>query len=77
MNVCNRNLENYHTVGRSIICAIRSEFSVLNGEQSTLHFITHGKSFFCSLDQWRTQECFSGGVQQIQLRTERTGIWGW
>jgi len=20
---------------------------------------------------------FSGGVQQIQLRTERTGIWGW
>ena len=29
-------------------------------------------------DQWRTQEFFSGGggVQQIQLRTERTGIWG-
>ena len=27
--------------------------------------------------QWRTQEFFSGGVQQIQLRTEdRTGIWG-
>jgi len=22
------------------------------------------------LDQWRTQEFFSGGVQQIQLRTE-------
>jgi len=20
---------------------------------------------------------FRGGVQQIQLRTERTGIWGW
>ena len=29
--------------------------------------------------QWRTQEFFSGGggFQQIQLRTERTGIWGW
>jgi hypothetical protein len=27
--------------------------------------------------QWRTQEFYSGGrVQQIQLRTERTGIWG-
>jgi len=27
--------------------------------------------------QWRTQEfCSGGGVQQIQLRTERTGIWG-
>ena len=26
--------------------------------------------------QWRTQEIFSGRVQQIQLRTERTGIWG-
>jgi len=27
--------------------------------------------------QWRTQEfCLGGGVQQIQLRTERTGIWG-
>ena len=27
--------------------------------------------------QWRTQEFFfGGGVQQIQLRTERTGIWG-
>ena len=26
--------------------------------------------------QWRTQEfCSGGGVQQIQLRTERTGIW--
>ena len=30
------------------------------------------------LGQWRTQEFCSGGggVQQIQLRTERTGIWG-
>ena len=28
------------------------------------------------VEQWRTQEFFSGGVQQIQLRTERTGIWG-
>jgi len=29
------------------------------------------------LKQWRTQGFFSGGgVQQIQLRTERTGIWG-
>jgi hypothetical protein len=29
------------------------------------------------LNQWRTQEfCSGGGVQQIQLRTERTGIWG-
>ena len=27
--------------------------------------------------QWCTQEfCSGGGVQQIQLRTERTGIWG-
>ena len=26
--------------------------------------------------QWHTQEFFWGGVQQIQLRTERTGIWG-
>ena len=27
--------------------------------------------------QWRTQEFCSGGwVQQIQLWTERTGIWG-
>jgi hypothetical protein len=26
--------------------------------------------------QWRTQEFYSGVVQQIQLRTERTGIWG-
>ena len=29
--------------------------------------------------QWRTQDYFFfgvGGVQQIQLRTERTGIWG-
>ena len=26
--------------------------------------------------QWRTQKFCSGGVQQIQLRTERTGIWG-
>ena len=27
--------------------------------------------------QWCTQEYFGGeGVQQIQLRTERTGIWG-
>jgi hypothetical protein len=25
--------------------------------------------------QWRTQEFCSGGVQKIQLRTERTGIW--
>jgi len=32
------------------------------------------------LNQWRTQEFFflgGGGVQQIQLRTERTRIWGW
>ena len=33
----------------------------------------------CSITshQWRTQEFFfwGGGVQQIQLRTERTGIW--
>jgi len=27
-------------------------------------------------EQWRTQEYFSGGVQQIQLRTDRMGIWG-
>jgi hypothetical protein len=27
--------------------------------------------------QWRTQEFFRGGVQQIQLRAERMGIWGW
>jgi len=29
--------------------------------------------------QWRTQEFFSGGGQQIRLRTERMGmgIWGW
>jgi hypothetical protein len=27
-------------------------------------------------NQWRTQEFYSGRVQQIQLRTERTGIWG-
>ena len=29
-------------------------------------------------DQWRTQEFCSGGEggQQIQLRTERMGIWG-
>ena len=27
-------------------------------------------------NQWRTQEFFWGGGQQIQLRTERTGIWG-
>ena len=29
-------------------------------------------------NQWRTQEFFfrGGGFQQIQLRTERTGIWG-
>jgi hypothetical protein len=26
--------------------------------------------------QWHTQKFFSGGVQQIQLRTERTGIGG-
>ena len=26
--------------------------------------------------QWRTQELCSREVQQIQLRTERTGIWG-
>ena len=26
--------------------------------------------------QWHTQGFFSGGVQQIQLRTERTGTWG-
>jgi len=26
--------------------------------------------------QWRTQEFFSVGVQQIQLRKERTEIWG-
>ena len=26
--------------------------------------------------QWRTQEFCSWGGQQIQLRTERTGIWG-
>jgi hypothetical protein len=26
--------------------------------------------------QWRTQEFYSGGVQQIHLRTEITGIWG-
>jgi hypothetical protein len=29
--------------------------------------------------QWHTQEFFffgGGGFQQIQLRTERTGIWG-
>jgi len=32
---------------------------------------------YSSERQWRTQEFFSGGgVQQIQLRTERTGIWG-
>jgi len=30
-----------------------------------------------ALHQWRTQEFFfEGGVQQFQLRTERTGIWG-
>ena len=29
------------------------------------------------ISQWRTQEFYSGrGVQQIRLRTERTGIWG-
>ena len=49
MEVCNRRLENYDTVERSVICAIRSEFSVLNGEHSTLHFITHGKP----LTLWR------------------------
>jgi len=27
--------------------------------------------------QWRTQEFCLEGVQQIQLRTERIGIWGW
>jgi len=26
--------------------------------------------FVCDPSQWRTQEFFSGGVQQIQLRTE-------
>jgi len=26
--------------------------------------------------QWRTQEFCPRGIQQIQLRTERTGIWG-
>ena len=31
---------------------------------------------FCN-GQWRTQDFFLGGGQQIQLRTERTGIWGW
>jgi len=27
------------------------------------------------MDQWCTQEFCSVGVHQIQLRTERTGIW--
>ena len=31
---------------------------------------------WCNLSQWRTQEFCGGGVQQIQLRTEGTGIWG-
>ena len=48
--VCNERLENYRTVWRSIICAIRSEFSVRNGEQSTPHFITHGKPLICCLN---------------------------
>ena len=40
--------------------------------------VKEGKYFSTILDQWRTQEFFLGGwgVQQIQLRTERTGIWG-
>jgi len=29
------------------------------------------------ITQWRTQEfCSGGGVQQIQLRAEKTGTWG-
>ena len=34
--------------------------------------------YFCISHRWHTQEFFFfwGGVQQIHLRTERTGIWG-
>ena len=31
---------------------------------------------FVTIDQWLTQKFFLGG-QQIQLKTERTEIWGW
>jgi len=40
---------------------------------STAAFVT----YYSSLAQWRTQEfCLEVGVLQIQLRTERMGIWG-
>ena len=49
-----------------------------DGSQLTKKFpAIYGTQRFITAFQWRTQEFFSGGgVQQIQLRTERTGIWG-
>jgi len=42
--------------------------------QKSTHAKLKQKSYIS--DQWRAQEFCSEGVQQIQLRTERTGIWG-
>ena len=64
MNVCNRRLENYHTVGCNSICAIRRESSFLNGEQSTLHFIIHGKPLKCS---WNIFIIKKQIIQQVAL----------
>jgi len=43
-------------------------------EEYRFHGLWHNRHL---LKQRRNQEFFSGGVQQVQLRTEeRTGIWG-
>ena len=47
------------------------------GEHSIKSELLFGSFVRSILVQWHTQEFFSRGVQQIQLRTERTGIWGW
>ena len=50
------------------------KFLAFYGSRRFITTITRARPL--SLSQWRTLEFCSGGFQQIQLRTERTGIWG-
>ena len=47
----------------------RARVFIWNESCGEAHAISRQNWWVCS-NQWRTQEFFSGGVQQIQLRTE-------
>ena len=58
---------------------IRAVLNPLNAELKPICLLLalFGAHHILHVSQWRAQEfCSGGGVQQIQLRTERTGMWG-